>query len=266
MTTTEWIHIAGQGFSPRTKDLYARVLGEVEAALGPPTGWTIFGVSAWLQDLTTRGCSPATRHTYLQAVRSFCRSQLPDLWAQLPKRIPHMAGDPQVAHQEDIDALYASPQVRPALKTALLLMADGGLRECEVRALRWDDVDLVNEVLLVHGKGSKLRRVAVPSRRLWENLAKRAQPVGYVVPGRGGNMLSRGTLSRQLAKASEVCTGKRLPAHAFRHGFAVRAAETVPMNHLQRALGHASLSTTAKYLRSLDGDIEAQRKAFEAFR
>jgi integrase len=262
-----FLTVKQQSSSPRTADSYRRVLGEVERLLGAPSAWTIFGVTGWLNECAARGCSEATRHTYLQIVRSFSHSQLPDLWAQLPKRIPHLATAPRVAQVDEVGALYASPQVRPALKLALLLMADAGLRECEVRALRWEDVDAVNEVLRVSGKGLKARAVAIPSERLWAMLLKRKQLTGYVLPGQRGGMLTRGLLSRELGNVSETLLGHRLPGHSFRHGFAVRASNSgVGVNSIQRALGHATLAQTSHYLEGLAGDVVEMRKQFEAFR
>jgi integrase/recombinase XerD len=168
---------------------------------------------------------------------------------------------------DEVGALYASPQVRPALKLALLLMADAGLRECEVRVLRWEDTDTTNETLHLRGKGMKARAVAIPSERLWAMLLKRKQLTGYVLPGQRGGMLTRGLLSRELGNVSETLLGHRLPGHSFRHGFAVRASNSgVGVNSIQRALGHSSLTQTSHYLTGLSHDTSEMRKQFEAFR
>ena len=261
-----WLSVVRESLSPRTLELYEMVLRQVKEALGEPEAWTIFGVMGWLADCSARGCSDATRHTYLQALRSFCRTQRKDLWEELPRSITAMPTKPRVAEVDDVQALYESPAVKPRLKLALLLMADAGLRECEVRGLTWENVDLVNEVIRVQGKGNKVRMLPAPSQRLWAALQREAERLaaasGYVIPGRGGEQITRGHISRRLGDAAERILGHRLPAHSFRHGFAVRAVQSqVPEKMLQMALGHSALSTTDRYLRGLDGNVEALREA-----
>jgi integrase len=266
-----WLSVVRESLSPRTLGLYEMVLRQVEQALGEPETWTIFGIMGWLSECSTRGCSDATRNTYLQALRSFCRTQRKDIYGELPKNITAMPTKPRVAEADDVQALYESAALRPRLKLALLLMADAGMRECEVRSLTWENVDLANQVVRVQGKGNKVRMLPMPSPRLWAALQGQAArigvPAGYVIPGRGGEQVTRGFLSRQLGDASEEILGRRLPAHSFRHGFAVRAVQSqVPEKMLQIALGHSSLATTDRYLRGLDGNVEALREALVPLR
>lgn len=261
-----WLSVVRESLSPRTLGLYAMVLGQVQEKLGEPETWTLFGIMGWLANCSARGCSDATRNTYLQALRSFCRTQRKDLYGDLPRNITAMPSKPRVAETDDVQALYESAALKPRPKLALLLMADAGLRECEVRSLTWENVDLTNQVIRVQGKGNKVRLLPMPSPRLWAALqgqaARIGTPVGYVIPGRGGEQMTRGHLSRRLGDASEEILGHRLPAHAFRHGFAVRAVQSrVPEKMLQAALGHASLATTDRYLQGLNGDVEALREA-----
>jgi integrase len=266
-----WLSVARESLSPRTLALYASVLGQVREALGAAEDWTIFGLMGWLGECSARECSDATRNTYLQALRSFCRTQRKDIYEDLPKNIGAMPTQPKVAEVDDVQALYESPARKPKLRPALLLRADAGLRECEVRGLTWEDVDPVNEVIRVQGKRNKVRLLPVPSRRLGTAIHAAASRLevatGYVVPGRGGEQMVRDCLSRQLAEASHEILGRRLPAHSFRHGFAVRTVQSqVSEKMLQMALGHSSLSTTDRHLRGLDGDVEALREALGEWR
>ena len=79
--------------------------------------------------------------------------------------------------------------------------------------------------------------------------------------------MARGVLSRQLGNLSEEVLGHRLPAHAYRHTFAVRASQCrISTKFIQMALGHQALASTEKYLRSLEGDVEVLRAGFGSFR
>ena len=265
-----WLSVVRESLSPRTLGLYEMVLRQVQEALGAPEGWTIFGLMGWLAECGERGCSDATRNTYLQSLRSFCRTQRTDIHEKLPSLITAMPVQVRVAEVDDVQLLFDSPRLKPKLRLALLLVADAGLRECEVRSLRWEGVDLDNHVLRVEGKGNKVRMLPAPSARLWVAVQERAaqgiDPDGFVIPGRAGAQMTRGHISRQLGDVAETVLGRRLPAHSFRHGFAVRAVQNqVPEKMLQIALGHASLATTDRYLRGLDTNVEALREAFVSF-
>ena len=89
----------------------------------------------------------------------------------------------------------------------------------------------------------------------WENsfFAEDCSGPGAWRAGSGGELMTRGHLSRQLGDAAESGLGRRLPAHSFRHGFAVHAVQSeVPEKMLQMALEHGTLSTKDRYLKGLD--------------
>jgi len=77
---------------------------------------------------------------------------------RLPRRLPRpaAAGDVDVTLAGGIDEVAV----------AVSLMADAGLRCCEVAALRWGDVDLTGRRIYVTGKGGHDRTVGIPSRLL----------------------------------------------------------------------------------------------------
>jgi integrase/recombinase XerC len=171
---------------------------------------------------------------------------------------------PVVAAGEDIDKMLAA--CRKGQRLGLLLVADAGLRETEVRSLTWDKVNLEEGSLTVHGKGNKQRAIAIVTERLRAALTEKKLDTGYVVPGQGGKKMARGVLSKRLGRISDRVLHRHLPAHSFRHGFAVRAVEArVPIKNLQLAMGHQQVSTTELYLRGLKPSIPAQHQAFAGF-
>ncbi len=261
----EWESYLRLGCSPRTVGNYLEVVNRAMQHCGDPEQWTGQALLDYLHGLPV---SPASKNTYLQALRAFCNQFRKDLATALPGVIRFAPPQPKVAYIEDIDKLLAS-KLRPKQRLGLLLVADAGLRESEVRSLTWEQIDWEERSLLVNGKGHKVRVIPIVTERLWEALvAAHEKPRSqYVVPGANGSPMTRGNLSRQLAQISEAVLGKRLPAHSFRHGFAVRAVRSqVPEAIIQRALGHSNLATTDRYLRGLDGNLEAQREGFAKFR
>src|SRR5262249_22103560 len=95
---------------------------------------------------------PSTRHTVLMDLRSIlCRFAVEAKY--LPKA-PELPKPPRRGKRvvlaptyEQVKALLAS--ARPAHKLAFSLAAFAGLRACEVRALRWMDVDVPRGEIVV---------------------------------------------------------------------------------------------------------------------
>ena len=135
-----------------------------------------------------------------------------------------------------------------------------GLRISEALALRRTDVDGdAGTVRVLHGKGNRSRTVGLDQGGfglldLW--IVRRSRlyfhsnghtPLFCTLKGRPINSsYIRRLLPRLAAKTGIV---KRIHAHGFRHTHAAElAAENVPVNVIQRQLGHSSLATTSDYL------------------
>ena len=114
-------------------------------------------------------------------------------------------------------------------------------------------------VLTVYGKGNKTRHIPIPPA-LWTEVrayrrAQKARGIGggedWLFPGKGGhNHLSADTLRRILARAAEDAgIAKGVTPHWLRHSHATHARRKgVKLEVIQSTLGHASLSTTRRYL------------------
>jgi integrase/recombinase XerD len=150
----------------------------------------------------------------------------------------------------------------------LTLLATYGLRSGEITALRLDDLDWRNEVLLVRhsktGTSSKLPLLPEPGEALL-NYLENARPRSAVrevflclnAPHRAfphGSALYD-VIRRRLDAAGIVRHGKKGP-HAFRHARAVsllRAA--VPLKQIGDILGHRSTLSTGVYLKLATEDL-----------
>lgn len=134
----------------------------------------------------------------------------------------------------------------------------GGLRLAEALALRPADIDLASgAVRILRGKGGKARMVALDYGALalvqaW--LHTRASlghhghaPLFCTLEGQPLKAPYIRALLPRLARAAGV--DKRVHAHGLRHSCAADlAAEGVPVNVIQQALGHSSVATTSRYL------------------
>jgi site-specific recombinase XerD len=139
-----------------------------------------------------------------------------------------------------------------------MVLLDTGLRIEEALTLQRTRVDLDRRCLTVLGKGSRERAVPMSDegrKALFRWVSKTATFGGPYVfcTQRGGRMTYRNAyrdLKALCARAGVV--GAHVHPHAFRHAFAtnyVRCGGDV--YRLSRVLGHASITTTSRYLRSM---------------
>jgi integrase len=149
------------------------------------------------------------------------------------------------------------------LRAVIVVLWRGGLRIQEALALAEHDLDPRRGSLLVrNGKGGRRREVGMDDWG-WEHLRpwltdRAGLPVGPLFciidgptcgrPWSGAAV--RGELRRLAAQAG---VRRRFAPHQLRHAHALELArEGVPLNIIQRQLGHANLGTTSIYLQGID--------------
>lgn len=271
MNTDEYLAALEARASKSTHNLYSRVIADAVTSIGPESSWSLKKVTKWLEELKKRGWKDSSRSTALAVMRACCRQCRPDLVTpgsieSLPSRIKFKKEPPRAATPEELAQVLSYSRMRKSLRLGLLLMADAGLRECEVRGLTWNDVDLEKETLTVFGKGSKTRTLPIFTARLKEELLAQRREEGYVIPGRDGAMQSREGLSKRIGTLTERVLGRRISAHGFRHCFAVRGVTSgVSVKFIQSALGHSTLAVTSRYLEGLEGNVDALRDGYAGF-
>ena len=149
------------------------------------------------------------------------------------------------------------------MRGLVVVLWRAGLRIAEALDLAESDLDERRGALLVrHGKGGKRREVGMDDWG-WEQLrpwtAQRTLlPVGHLFciiegPTRG-RPWAPGAVRTQLRRvAVQAGVRRRFAPHQLRHAHAVEMArEGVPLNVIQRQLGHTDLGVTSVYLRGID--------------
>ena len=208
-----------------------------------------------------RGLSPKSLQRRLSACRSFFRWLLrhgrieadPCTGVRAPKAARRL---PEVLDPDEAKALVEVDTDAPLGRrdrAMLELFYSSGLRVSELCALRWRDLDLVDGLVSVLGKGSRQRLVPVGSyavRALTEWAAERgANADAPVFPGRGGGGLTPRAVQlrmRQLAQRQGLF--KRVHPHLLRHSFASHVLESSgDLRGVQELLGHADIATTQIY-------------------
>lgn len=177
----------------------------------------------------------------------------------------------EIYTREEIDRLMSRLGRGPtgARNRAMVgVMRRCGLRVAEALALQLKDVDLAaGSLQILHGKGDRRRIVGVDQEtvaliEVWLQHRKALKvppgcPLFCVIskPTLGKEVYS--SYVREMLKDAGRKAGieKRVHPHGLRHTFAVELMrEGVPTLLIKKALGHASLDTTERYLDHLGND------------
>ena len=170
---------------------------------------------------------------------------------------------------EEQRALLAQPNPRYPTgernRLMLSVMLNTGLRLSEATGLQWRDIDLNTGKLFVRqGKGAKDRTLwlgdgDMEGLRTWR--ARQASSVGAMTPHvfstlRGGPVSSRYVQQMVRRYAAKAGIQKRVHPHLLRHVFATDLLrDTGNIRLVQKALGHADLSTTEIYTHIYDKEL-----------
>lgn len=168
----------------------------------------------------------------------------------------------KILTDQQLNTLLAAPDLRTLQgrrdQALLAVLIYGGLRIAEACNLRRENLEYVGDTmrLTFAGKGRKVRTVTLPAKgaiiiRSW----LRKSDSDYLFPGKGG------------AKALSTRTGHwivrtnsekgRLPTwihpHSLRHTFGSKTIRgTGDLFLTSRVMGHANVSTTAKFYLAFD--------------
>ncbi|MGB3340077.1 MAG: site-specific tyrosine recombinase XerD [bacterium] len=162
----------------------------------------------------------------------------------------------------EVTAIIESAKVKTPLglrdRACLEILYGAGLRISELLGMKLTDLDMVNRLLKVIGKGNKQRIVPIGGkaiRAIDEYLTNgrpalvRDRAISFLILNVRGNKLSRMGFLKILRKY-RINAGikKRVTPHMFRHSFATHLLEAgADLRAVQELLGHADISTTQIY-------------------
>lgn len=210
-------------------------------------------VEAWWE--TRAHLSAGTRRVDLAAVRSFytwCRAWDHRTDDPTHRIIPPKQGQrlPRPVGRDDLHRILSATSGE--IRRAVCLGAYAGLRVAEAAALDWRDIDQEIRRIVVRGKGDKERMVGL-SPLLLDSL----------LPVTGGNVVRAGqsaysaNVLQQKVNAAIRAAGVESTFHKLRSRYAtVALGATGNLLAVSRALGHASVATTAIYAATADSDLD----------
>lgn len=200
------------------------------------------------------------REDYTKPPDTFTAEQVLAL-ARAAREGKHVNGGRRWASHAEED----SEQERANEQDAALYTVAGftGLRQGELRALRWKHVRFADRTLVVVAgmsageesstKSGKWR--AVPLTReafvALDRLSRRewfTSPEDYLFCGPAGGTLDDSALRRRYNRARDAAGLPPLPFHHLRHTFATLAIRGLDPATVQSLLGHSKITTTERYL------------------
>ena len=241
--------------SPKTIGPYVAAVAQLAKHYGrSPETISIEEIRAFLHQLiTVQKVAYSTCNQKLAGIRFFYRHVLrqQDFALRVPAKRSGRLPEP-LSRGEITRLLEATGNTKH--RVILMTAYGGGLRVSELVSLKPRDIHSERMLIRVEqGKGHKDRYTLLSPRLLEELRAywRAYRPQTWLFEGaRAGRHLAVATAQRVFDRAKEragVRHGNGI--HCLRHSFATHLMEAgVPVPVIQRLMGHASLSTTAKYL------------------
>jgi integrase/recombinase XerD len=245
-----------RNLSPATQRSYLNAVSKLSRHFGrSPDRLGLDEVHAFQVHLVATGISWPSLNQIVCALRFFYGVTLGQ--ATIPERIAY-AREPQklpvvLSADEVVRFLEAIPSLKS--RTALTTVYAAGLRVSEVVMLKIADIDSGRMVIRVEqGKGGKDRYVMLSPQllRILRGYWRLTRPKRWLFPGRDEERPLEPTTLHAACRSARTAAGlaKEVTAHTLRHSFATHLLENgTDIRIIQVLLGHASLSSTARYTR-----------------
>jgi integrase/recombinase XerD len=250
-----WLH----GRSHNTKEYYARTAKRFLTFTQKPLQQVVLSDIQMFAD-SLKDMASGSQVALLRAIRSLFSFAVKIDYVPfnvaaplvLPKAKNTIAE--RILSEEQVQAMIAKePNTRNRL--ILKLFYATGIRVSELCALKWRDVQEIHRrgQITVFGKGGVTRTIVLPTS-IWKELKKtraKAPLDAPVFPSRKrGGHLTRdmvGMIVRDAGKRAGIKV--KVSPHWLRHAHASHSLDNgAPIHLVQKTLGHASLSTTTKYV------------------
>lgn len=250
----------GTKVSVHTRRAYRSEMDRFRQAMDKPLAWvTMADLQAYAAQLGQGGHKPATQNRALTAIKSLLSfgqetGYLPFNVGAAVKLRPNPDGLAQrILEESEVAKLIdQAPPGRDRLLLRLLYMS--GIRVSELAQLKWCDLMPRAEAgqITVFGKGGKTRAILLKPKTWTALLAFRGE-AGAVAPvfrSQKGGSLDVSQIRRIVyAAAKRAGLPKKVSPHWLRHAHASHALDrSAPIHLVQATLGHASVSTTGRYL------------------
>jgi integrase len=256
------------------------LLNRSEGRGAPTLAAKAYQLDAWVLWNRKRGLSAITTNSYWRALRPFFNHlEKTDGFANPyrdAKAPPFQLPLPKALKAADLLRILDAARSYPWRTTfqrerAVALfgtMIYGGLRRAEVLKLHFADLRLDEGTFLIRrGKGraggkDRTGYICPELRAILQSYLRERQRSGITCPEVFSSKGNRGLSLEQLKRIHLLvrrASGIDFTIHSLRHSFVTMLLRSgVPINVVQTLAGHASITTTAGYMRVWDEDLRTQ--------
>lgn len=173
----------------------------------------------------------------------------------------------EVLSDEDLETLRDGC-TNPRDLAIVDLLATTGMRIGELVRLDIDDIDLQERECVVTGKGNKQRPVYFDARaklHLKAYLESRTDecPALFVSLDTTATRMSIGGIEARLRSLGRACGLSKVHPHKFRRTLATHAIDKgMPIEQVQKLLGHARIDTTMHYAMVNQNNVKASHRKY----
>lgn len=246
--------------SQRTIDTYAHRLNDLSDNVSELTPANI---RLYFQNLIDRELSASTRNAYYRCIRTFCNWLVAEGYLEKtplvnikPPRIPQKMIKPFTL--DDIRTILFLCSGNGFLdirnRALVLVFLDTGLRLAEMANINREDIDIIEGIITVVGKGNKERRVRIGKtarKALYKYLSTRDDELPALWLTEERRPLTRDGIQITIKR---LCNrvGIHGGPHKLRHTFAINAFKNGAREfEVQLLLGHSTLEMTRRYMSTL---------------
>ena len=253
-----------QGYAPKTVYGYKRILMRLYKETGVPfKKMRTEHIMEFLAGEKKRGISPVTIENYRHTFNSFFAWMIREeiitkdpMLRIMPFKMPDIMKLPFTDTElKKLDE--AANSVRDRAIVAFL--GATGCRVAEAVSVDRAEIDWQKNRLKVFGKGSKERMVyidSVSAMLIQRYLNERTDDLPALWIGRGSERLTADQMRIILKKIGARAGVEGVHPHRFRRTLATRLLRAgMPLERVQKILGHAKITTTQKYIFVDDTDV-----------
>jgi tyrosine recombinase XerC len=263
-----------RNYSQHTVDSYeldlsdfVKFLADENGTLPPIEDVDHLTIRSYLANLQERHLARSTVVRRLSSLRSFykylCRHSYLDTdptsalsSPKIQKRLP------EFLEISEVELLLSAPDRNDIIglrdQAILELLYTTGMRVSELLSLNLPDIDMVNAIVKVRGKGKKERIIPIggPAMSALNEYIKRRSELAddkslqaIFLSERGNRIPDSKSIGRRITKyAQSVGIKKKITPHTLRHTFATHLLNAgADLRSVQELLGHTNLSTTQIY-------------------
>ena len=263
-----------EGCSPKTIEYYEATLRHMDKSLAKPyTQIESDDLRRYLSDYETeRGSSKVTIDNIRRIMSSFFSwLEDEDYIVKSPVRRIHRVKTAQITKEtlsdEELETLRDACESKRDLAVVDLL-ASTGMRIGELIRLNVADVNLQERECIVTGKGNKQRPVYFDVRaklHLAEYLETRADNNSalFVPLDSKARRITVGGMELRLRNLGKKVGVSRVHPHKFRRTLATHAIDKgMPIEQVQKLLGHAKIDTTMHYAMVNQNNVKASHRKY----